>query len=224
MGLQQHPHPWRRPMESRFYHTPGTFRTNSDVLWVLQCTIYIPGLHEPHLHWHDSWKVAKNLHGWHQYPHQRWPYPSPWMDSLCSSMTMRTWTFPQDLQMYLWCPTNGVPRDDNWSRESRDGPKETGHHQILETPHFHQSHTIFHRICQLLPQVHTKLLKHCHTPKSPHLKERALGLDKTTTKHLQHTQTNILLHSSSPNPRCHPFLHHYDRHLPPHCWSCTYAD
>ena len=106
------------------------------------------------------------------------------MDSPCSSVAMGTWTFPQNLQVYLRCPTDGVLRDDYWSREGRDGPKETGHYPVLEIPHFCQSHMIFHRICQLLPKIHTKLLKHHRPPQSPHSKEQTLGLDETETKHV----------------------------------------
>ena len=73
--------------------------------------------------------------------------------------------------MYLRCPTNGVLRDDYWSREGQDGSKETGRYQILETPHFRQSHMIFHRICQLLLKIHIELLEYRHPPQSPHLKE-----------------------------------------------------
>ena len=77
---------------------------------------------------------------------------------------------------------NGVLRDDYWSREGQDRSKETGRYQILETPHFRQSHMIFHRICQLLLKIHTELLKHCRPPQSPHSKEQILDLDETTTK------------------------------------------
>ena len=79
---------------------------------------------------------------------------------------------------------NGVLRNDYWSREGQDGSKEIGRYQILETPHFHQSHTIFHRICQLLLKIHTKLLEHCRPPQSPHPEKQTLDLDETATKHL----------------------------------------
>ena len=168
--------------------------------------------------------MAENLYGWHRYPHQRRPYPPPWMNSLCSSATMRTWTFPQNLQMYLWCPMNEVLRNDYWSREGQDGPKETGCYQILEFPHFCQSHMILHRVHQLLPKIHTKLLEHHCPPQSSHSKEWTLGLDETAAECLWNTQTNILLHPSPPNLQHHPSLHCHDWCLPPHHRGRTHAN
>ena len=64
MGLQQHSHLGRRPMKGCLHHSSRTFQTNCNVLWILQCTIYLPGIHEPYLCQHDSREMAKGLYGW----------------------------------------------------------------------------------------------------------------------------------------------------------------
>ena len=126
--------------------------------------------------------------------------------------------------MYLWCPMNGVLRDDYRSRKGWDGPKETWCYPILESSHFHQSHMILHWIHQHLLKIHIKFLQYHHSPQSPHSKEWTLGLDETIAKHLWNTQTNILLCPSSPNSWHLPPLYCHDQHLSPHHRSRAHAN
>ena len=99
LGIQQYPHPRRRPMEHVFQ--------------ILEHSPHISSIHEPHLHGHAEREVAKILHGWLGNSHQGQRCPPPWVHSMGPSMPSRTWIVDQTLQMCIWCPLHGVPGHDH---------------------------------------------------------------------------------------------------------------
>ena len=149
-------------MESGIHHPHGTVQAHHHVLWVLQCSPHIPGIHEPHLHRHAEREMAENLHGQSRNPHQEWYCPPPWVHLKSPSITLRTWTINQTLQMCIWYPSHGISEHDHWTRGDQNGWKEGGSHREIETSHLNQGSSVLHWIHKLLQKIHLRLLQHCH--------------------------------------------------------------
>ena len=164
LGIQQYPHPRRRPMKGCLHYSHGAIWIHCHVLQILQCSSHISSIHEPHLCKHVEGEVAKNLHAWPGNSHQEWRCPPPWGHSISTSMPSRTWVVNQTLQMCIWCPWHGVPGHDYWTGRDQDGWKEAGSHKGMETPHFGQGNLVIHQVCELLQKIHPGLLQHCCPP------------------------------------------------------------
>ena len=165
MGIQQYLHLGERPMEGCLYHSNGTIEPTimffrfcnapptfqafmnhifTDMLREKWLKIYMDDLG---IHTKDD--VA--LH--HECTYQ-----------MGTSMPLRTWIVNQTLQMHIWCPSHGVPWHDHWPWGDQDGWKEIGSHKGVETPHFGQGNPVIHQVCELLQEIHSRLLQHLLLP------------------------------------------------------------
>ena len=149
---------------------------------------------------------------------ERWPPLTPQMNVESPSTSLGTQTNGETVKNHLWCPMNGIPRDNHRPRKSGNGWMEAGSNPELETTHVGKS-TILHRVCKFLLQIHSELLQYCGPPEPSNLEGWTLELDSPPTKSLRWTQTHLFLCSSPPNPQCLVPLLDYDQHLSSCSWS-----
>ena len=205
-------------VEGGLHYPNGTLQTYCYVLWLLQCSPHIPGIHKPHLCRHACWKMAHNLYGHFRNPYQRWPPSPPQENSMSPPTTLRTWPHHETLQNCLQHLQNGVLGNDHWTRQSGNGWEETQCHSGLGTPYHCEYDQIIPWIHQLLSEIHSELLQYCSTLEPPD-KNKPWNWTLLQQQAFEELKHIFSFYSGTTNPWCYPTLLYYNRCFAAHGWS-----